>query len=95
MTMPTRICNPGFYSPITADQGVIYAKVDKEKKLKKSSQGTELQMLSTSESDCDVDGISVETPLVMSEDGRSSSNSEEAKFNKISKIKYEDRESQV
>ena len=52
------------------------------------------------------DGVSVETPLVTSEDGRSSSNSEEvrgrgssnseeAKYNKTNSIKYDDRESQV
>ena len=38
---------------------------------------------------------SVETPLVTSEDGRSSATSEESKGNKVNTIKYDDRESQV
>ena len=102
MVFPTRHhCNPEFYSPITTDSGVIYAQVDKKgKKLKKPRQGNELHIFNTSSSsssvrDVDCDGMSVETPLVTSEDGRSSSNSEESKFNKINNIKYEDRESQV
>jgi len=96
MTMPSGRGH-GFYSPITPEEGVIYAKVDKGKKIRRQR---ELNYLNTS-SDSSVregesDSISVETPLVTSEDGRSSSNSEDCKFNGIRTIKgYEDRESQV
>ena len=100
MVMPSRHHpNPQFYSPITTDSGVIYAQVDKKgKNLKKPRLGNELHIFNTSSSsssvrDVECDGASVETPLVTSEDGRSSTNSDESKFNKINK--YEDRESQV
>ena len=45
--------------------------------------------------DQDCDMVSVETPLVTSDSGRSSSNSDEAKYNKINSIQYDDRESRV
>ena len=36
LTMPSRLgAHRGLYTPITADEGVIYAKVDKGKKLRK------------------------------------------------------------
>ena len=85
-----------FYSPIIPDDNVVYAKVDKGRKSKKNG---DVNFLNTS-SDSSVregesDTISVETPLVTSEDGRSSSNSEDCKFNGIKTITYDDRESQV
>ena len=84
------------YSPVRPDDGVKYAKVDRGKKNRRQQ---DLNFLNTS-SDSSVcegesDSISVETPLVTSEDGRSSSNSEDCKFNGIRTITYDDRESQV
>ena len=119
LTMPNRKCgrSRGFYSPISTDvvtdhhPPVIYAKVDKKGKKFHQKRGheNELNIFNTSSEssirDGDCDAISAETPLVTtSDDGRSSSNSEEAKYNrseesgKINKIKtiqYDDRESQV
>ena len=84
-----------FYSPVSPDDNVVYAKVNKGGKKRKR----DLNFLNTS-SDSSVregesDSISVETPLVTSEDGRSSSNSDDSKFNGIRTITYDDRESQV
>ena len=106
LTMPSRLgAHRGLYTPITADEGVIYAKVDKGKKFRKhqAARGAEMIMFpqhtscssSSSVREGESDAVSVETPLVTSEDGRSSSNSEESKCNKINSIKYDDRESQV
>ena len=95
MTMPSGRGH-GLYSPVRPDEGVIYAKVDRGKKNRRQR---DLNFLNTS-SDSSVregesDSISVETPLVTSEDGRSSSNSEDCKFNGIRTITYDDRESLV
>lgn len=95
MTMPSGRGH-GLYSPVRPDEGVIYAKVDRGKKNRRQR---DLNFLNTS-SDSSVregesDSISVETPLVTSDDGRSSSNSEDCKFNGIRTITYDDRESQV
>ena len=105
LTMPSRLgAHRGLYTPITADEGVIYAKVDKGKKFRKQQpRGSEMIVFphhiscssSSSVREGESDAMSVETPLVTSEDGRSSSNSEESKCNKINSIKYDDRESQV
>lgn len=104
LTMPSRLgAHRGLYTPITADEGVIYAKVDKGKKFRKQPRGSEMIVFphhtscssSSSVREGESDAMSVETPLVTSEDGRSSSNSEESKCNKINSIKYDDRESQV
>ena len=86
----------GLYWLVRPDEGVIYAKVDRGKKNRRQR---DLNFLNTS-SDSSVregesDSISVETPLVTSEDGRSSLNSEDWKFNGIRTITYDDRESQV
>ena len=80
----------------TEDQA-IYAQVNKGRKC--GRQGKEINLFNTS-SDSSVremegDNISVETPLVTSEDGRSSANSEESKYNGMKRIKYDDRESRV
>ena len=91
---------------------VIYAKVDKKgKKFRQQQRGheNELNIFNTSSEssirDGDCDAVSAETPLVTtSDDGRSSSHSEEAKYNrseetgkmnKMNTIQYDDRESQV
>ena len=84
-----------FYSPISPDDNVVYAKVNRGGKKTKR----DLNFLNIS-SDSSVregesDSISVETPLVTSEDGRSSANSDDSKFNGIRTINYDDRESQV
>lgn len=106
MTMPSRSRHGhrGDYTPISPissdNNGVIYAKVDKVKKMRQR-HGKELNIFNTSsessvhDHDGDESGITVETPLVTSDDGRSSSNSEESKYNKINTITYEDRESRV
>ena len=89
----------GFYTPIATDtEPVIYAKVDKGKKYKQ--RGNEMNIFNTSSEssvrgDQDCDMVSVETPLVTSDDGRSSSNSDESKYNKMNSIQYDDRESRV
>ena len=118
LTMPSRRCgrNRGFYSPIRTDivgdhPPVIYAKVNKKGKKFHQQRGheNELNIFNTSSEssirDGDCDAVSAETPLVTtSDDGRSSSNSDEAKYNrneesgkmnKMNTIQYDDRESQV
>jgi len=103
MTMPNRSRHGhrGVYTPMASDNdGVIYAKVDKVKKMRQR-HGKELNIFNTSsessvhDHDGDESGITVETPLVTSDDGRSSSNSDESKYNKMNTISYEDRESRV
>ena len=72
----------------------IYAQVNKGRR-----QQAERNLFNTSSDssarDTEGDNISVETPLVTSEDGRSSANSEESKYNGMKRIKYDDRESRV
>jgi len=94
LTMPSGRGH-SFYSPISPDDNVVYAKVNRGGKKTKR----DLNFLNTS-SDSSVregesDSVSVETPLVTSEDGRSSANSDDSKFNGIRTINYDDRESQV
>ena len=75
----------------------IYAQVNKGRKC--GRQQAERNLFNTSSDssarDTEGDNISVETPLVTSEDGRSSANSEESKYNGMKRIKYDDRESRV
>ena len=85
----------GCYSPDSPDDNVLYAKLDRGKK--KTKRGFIFLNTSTDSSarEGESDSISVETPLVISEDGRSSSNSDDCKLNGIRTINYDDRESQV
>ena len=76
----------------TEDQA-IYAQVNKGRKCPR--QQKEINLFNTSSDSAEGDNISVETPLVTSEDGRSSANSEESKYNGMKRIKYDDRESRV
>ena len=80
-----------------SDDHVIYAQVNKGRKC--GRQQKEMNLFNTSSDssvrDPEGDSVSVETPLVTSEDGRSSANSEEAKYNGMKRIKYDDRESRV
>ena len=88
-TLPARHQHRGRsegYSPVSSDETAIYAKVDKGKKSRQQRGRNVLNISSDS---------SVETPLVTSEDGRSSANSEESKYNGMKRIKYDDRESRV
>lgn len=75
------------YSPVGTEETAIYAKVDKGKKVARHQKGRNMLNISSDSS--------VETPLVTSEDGRSSANSEESKHNGMKSIKYDDRESRV
>ena len=74
-----------------SEDQAIYAQVKKGRKC--GRQQKELNLFNTS-SETEGDNISAETPLVTSEDGRSSANSEESKYG-MKKIKYDDRESRV
>ena len=71
----------------------IYAQVNKGRKC--GRQQKEINLFNTSSDSTEGDNTSVETPLVTSEDGRSSANSEESKYNGMKRIKYDDRESRV
>lgn len=78
------------------DDQAIYAQVNKGRKC--GRQQKEINLFNTSSDssrETEGDNISVETPLVTSEDGRSSTNSEESKYNGVKRIKYDDRESRV
>ena len=85
MTMPSGRGH-GLYLPFTPNEGVIYAKVHRVKKKRRQWDLNTSSDSSVREGESD--SISVETPLVTSEDGKSSSNSEDCKFNGIGTITY-------
>ena len=98
--MPSRHCRggrPARYSPVRTEDTVIYATVDKGKKFhrKKNERNPFNSSSDSSVRETEGDNVSVETPLVTSEDGRSSTHSEDSKYNAMRSIKCEDRESRV
>ena len=110
MTMPGRGHGRPTYSPMDPEaSGAIYAKIDRGRKTANggSKRFRDVNSVLNTSSDSSVregggcggesssDSVSVETPLVTSEDGRSSSNSEESRHNRLRIITYDDRESRV
>lgn len=85
------------YSPVKSKDTVIYAKVDKGRKAERKQKQRTIFNTSSDSSVRDLEGddISAETPLVTSDDGRSSANSQDSKYNGMKSIKYDDRESRV
>ena len=94
-SLPPR--RPARYSPVRSTDSAIYAKVDKGKKMERKQKQRNIFNTSSDSSVRDVEGdnISAETPLVTSDDGRSSANSQDSKYNGMKSIKYDDRESRV
>lgn len=94
-TLPPRRSNR--YSSVKSEDTVIYAKVDKGRKTERKQKQRTIFNTSSDSSVRDMEGddISAETPLVTSDDGRSSANSQDSKYNGMKSIKYDDRESRV